>query len=334
MKRFAGGLAALTGVAAVMIGGHASAAGAACDRTCLTGLTDAYLAALVAHDPAKAPLAKTVKFTEDGAPLRPGDGLWRTISKLDSFRLDFADPASGRAGALVLLEENGNSALMTLRFKEVGGRMTEVETVLARKGELQELKTALLDHPLPILQEAVPVGRRSSRAELTAIVDKYFDAIEQGDGSIVPFDRDGFRIENGTRTCNDQTPAAAGMPGDFAKLGKMACADQLSTKIFTYIQSIRPRRYVVVDQERGLVLGVFRFNHPGDVPYVDSKEFGRLSMAGNPWASRPTSALIAELFKIEDHKIQRVMAVITNVPYRMPTGWEGDDSLSQPPPPR
>ena len=161
------------------------------------------------------------------------------------------------------------------------------------------------------------------RAGAIGVVDKYFDAIEKGDGSIVPFARDGFRIENGVRTCN--SPAAAGdasMPSDFAKLGAMACADQLSTKIFTYIHSIRPRRYVVVDEERGLVLGVFRFNHPGDVPYVDSKQFGRLSMAGNPWASRPTSALIAELFKIEDHKVQRVMAVITNVPYRMPTGWE------------
>ena len=338
MIRRLAALSVALGLAWGLLAGSAAAATppakAACDRACLNGFTDAYLKALAAHDPKAVPSSPGVKFTEDGAPLRLGDGLWRTIDGLDSYRLDFADPRTGRAGALVTVKENGVTALMALRLKVVAGKIAEVETVLARKGELQSLQTALLDKPLPILEQDVPAARRSSRAELVGIVDKYFDAIEQGDGSIVPFARDGFRIENGVRTCNNPAPMGAGAPSDFAKLGAMACADQLSTKIFTYIQSIRPRRYVVVDQERGLVLGVFRFNHPGDVPYVDSKEFGRLSMAGNPWASRPTSALIAELFKIEDHKIQRVMAVITNVPYRMPTGWPGDQSLSPPPAPR
>ena len=294
----------------------------ACGRDCLTGFADRYMKALVAHNPAGLPASPKLRFTEDGAPLELGDGLWKTISGLDSYRLDFADPQAGQAGVLALVEENGRPTLMALRLKVVAGRIAEVESVLARKGELQSLQTDLLDRPLPILLEAVPAVSRSSRAELVGIVDKYFDAIEKGDGSIVPFARDGFRIENGVRTCNNTGPPAPGMPAEFAKLGAMPCADQLSTRIFTYIRSVRPRRYVVVDEERGLVLGVFRFNHPGDVPYADTPGFGRVSMAGNPWAVRPTSALIAELFKIQDHKIQRVMAVITNVPYRMPTGWE------------
>lgn len=44
----------------------ASAAEQSCDRACLTGFVDQYLAAMVARDPAKLPLAKSVKFTEDG----------------------------------------------------------------------------------------------------------------------------------------------------------------------------------------------------------------------------------------------------------------------------
>jgi hypothetical protein len=294
-----------------------------CDRACLTGFTDHYLAALTAHDPKRLPVTADVRFTEDGAPMNLGDGLWRTISGLGSFRLDFADPTSGQAGALVLVEENGTPALMALRLKQTGGKISEVGTVLARKGELQSLKTDLLTEPLPILKQDVPAAERSSRPELLKIVNSYFDAIEKGDGSIVPFAEDGFRIENGIRTCNNPSQQANGLGGDFAKLGVMKCADQLSTKIFTYIQSVRPRRFEVVDEERGLVLGILRFNHPGDVPYVDTPGFGRVSMANNPWAVRPTSALIAELFKVQDHKVQRVMAVITNVPYRMPTGWEG-----------
>ena len=42
----------------------------------------------------------------------------------------------------------------------------------------------------------------------------------------------------------------------------------------------------------------------------------------NMWARNPTSAFIYELFKVEDHKIQRVMAIITKGPYRGATGWE------------
>ena len=34
----------------------------ACDRVCLTGIADRYLAALVAHDPSKAPMAPNAKF--------------------------------------------------------------------------------------------------------------------------------------------------------------------------------------------------------------------------------------------------------------------------------
>jgi hypothetical protein len=314
------GWAALTAVVLAFAG--SASAQPACGRACLVGTMDRYLAALAAHDPARLKVTPDVRFTEDGAPMKLGDGLWQTIGSLGPFRLDFDDPQSSQAGALVTVQENGNTALMALRLKVVGGRVSQVESVLARKGELQSLQTDLLQEPLPIFKEDVPLARRSSRAELTRITNLYFDAIEQADGSVVPFARDGFRIENGTRTCNNPEPVTGGANPDFAKLRGMACADQLSTKIFTYIKSVSPRRIEVVDVDKGLAIAFVRFQHPGNVLHVDTPANGRVSQERNPWAIRPTSALIAELFKIEDHKIQRVMAVITNVPYRMPTGWE------------
>ena len=314
------GLAVLT--AAVLAFAGSASAQPACGRACLVRTMDGYLAALAAHDPGRLKISPDVRFTEDGAPMKLGDGLWQTIGALGPFRLDFDDPQSGQAGALVTVQENGNTALMALRLKVVGGRISQVESVLARKGELQSLQTDLLQAPLPIFKEDVPLARRSSRAELTRITNLYFDAIEQADGSVVPFARDGFRIENGTRTCNNPEPVTGGANPDFARLRSMACADQLSTKIFTYIKSVSPRRIEVVDVDKGLAIAFVRFQHPGNVLFVDTPANGRVSQERNPWAIRPTSALIAELFKIEDHKIQRVMAVITNVPYRMPTGWE------------
>ncbi len=322
MRGWRGVAAAMSALAGISAAGSALAAGSGCDRACLVGTMDSYLGAMVAHEPGRLKVTPGVRFTEDGAPLKLGDGLWATNGGLGPFRLDFDDPEAGQAGALVTVKENGNIALMAIRLKVVGGRISQVETVLARKGELQSLQTDLLQSPLPIFKEDVPAARRSSRAELEKITNLYFDAIEQADGSIVPFARDGFRIENGVRTCNNPEPVTGGANPDFAKLRGMACADQLSTKIFTYIKSVRPRRIEVVDVDKGLAIAFVRFNHPGNILFVDTPANGRVSQERNPWAIRPTSALIAELFKIEDHKIQRVMAVITNVPYRMPTGWE------------
>jgi hypothetical protein len=42
-----------------------------CDRTCLKGLVDSYLAALVAHDPSRVPIARDVKFVENTVPQHP-----------------------------------------------------------------------------------------------------------------------------------------------------------------------------------------------------------------------------------------------------------------------
>ena len=58
---------------ALVLGASASAApiggdvAPACDRVCMTGIVDRYLAALVRHDPSGLPLNRDVKFTENTA---------------------------------------------------------------------------------------------------------------------------------------------------------------------------------------------------------------------------------------------------------------------------
>jgi hypothetical protein len=46
-----------------------------CNRACLEGLIDQYLAAVVAHDPSKLPLSKDVKYSENYQMLQVGDGF-------------------------------------------------------------------------------------------------------------------------------------------------------------------------------------------------------------------------------------------------------------------
>jgi hypothetical protein len=302
----------------------AAAKASACDRACLEGFLDQYLEAMAANDPSKVKLSPHLKLTENGAILTVGDGLWRTATGLGTYRFKFSDPQTHQAGAVAVVLENGVEQLVGLRLKVEDRAVTEAEMIVARKGEGQTLVTDSLKTPLPELLIPVPEAGRSSRAELTAIADKYFTAIEKGDGSIAPFAPDGFRIENGVRTCNDPGPivSTGGASQQFPNLRAMHCADQLSTKIFTYIKEIRPRRFPVADTERGLVAGIVRFNHPGRPTSVDVPGSGKLDYMGNQWARNPTSAFIYEVFKVEDHHITRVMAVIVKGPYKGATGWE------------
>jgi hypothetical protein len=282
----------------------------ACDRACLNGVVDQYLAAVVAHDPSHLPLAKDVKFTEDGVPLKLGDGLWATASGLGGYKVYFAEPETGAAGVFALVQENGNPAILELRLKIVKNKITEIETLVARKETTSLFKPEGLTEPRPAFLEAVPAGDRPARAEMISIVNKYFDGIEQGNGDIVPFDKDAVRIENGMQTCPSSASSA---------LGALSCQAQLSTKIFTYIQSVSPRRFLIVDNERGLVLAIVRFNHPATAQTVEVAGHGRMTMG--KYSTWPNSTAIAELFKIQDRKIKEITAVIVTQPYKAPTGW-------------
>jgi hypothetical protein len=292
-------------------GDAAWAAAGGCDRTCLNAMVDQYLTAMVAHDPSKLPLAKTVKFTEDGVRLELGDGLWATASGVGNYKLYFDEPAASEAGVFALVQENGSPAILHVRLKVVDRKITEIETLVARKETTNFLNTDNLTEVRPAFLETVPAGDRLSRAEMVSMVGKYFDGIEQGNGDIVPFDKDCIRIENGIQTC----PGSPTSP-----LGALSCGAQLSTKIFTYIHTISPRRFPIVDDERGLVLAVVRFNHPATQQTVEVPGRGKMTMG--KYSTWPNSTEIAELFKIKDRKIKEISAVIVTQPYKAPTGWE------------
>ena len=76
----------------------AFAQGAACDRACLLGIADAYFAALVAHDPSKAPMAPNATFTEQTREMKVGEGLWTTTTEgATAFKIPVPDPVSGQS---------------------------------------------------------------------------------------------------------------------------------------------------------------------------------------------------------------------------------------------
>jgi len=266
-----------------------------CNRACLDAFVNQYLEALVAHDPSRLAVTPNVVFSENDVQLRLGEALWRTASAVGSYRLTFADPQAGQVGFMGTIRENGRPASLVLRLKIDAGRIAEAETlVLRNENTANNLEKA--GTPDPILVETVPPGERLPRATLIGIANTYFEAIEQGNGGVAPFDAGCNRFENGTRTS-----------------GAQGCSAQLDTHIFDYIQTIRPRRFTVVDEERQTVFGNFMFNHPGDITWVNVPGQGRREMLGA--AKRPFAVDVAEAFRIKDRKIRKVEALMVSLPY-------------------
>lgn len=237
----AAGMSAMDGSAGVA--GEAAPSSmsmAACDRACLTGFNDAYLAALVANDASQLDTASDVRFTENGKELQLGEGLWAVARELGAYRQDMAEVPAGQTAGFVSLEDDRGDVLLAFRLKVVEQKVTEIETTVCRSGEATFFSPASLMHN-PLYDEAVEPDARLPREELTRIVDLYFNGIETSDGSAIPFADSARRNENGSVT------------GMGAALKNVA--------MFSYIEQI-DRRYVLVDEERGNVLPWVLFQIP------------------------------------------------------------------------
>jgi len=285
-----------------------------CDRACLNGLVDDFLAALVAHDPSRLPLAREVKYTENGQVLRLGDGIWGTASALPTYRIYADDPQAGQVMFMGVLPENGAPIIFCVRLKIELRQLTEMEAVVSRKEPGSLARPENLVQPSPIFSETLAPGQRRSRQNMIAIANSYFSAIEKGHASYVPFDRSCNRIESGVQTTN--RPPENAQPGSVSVL-TLGCADQIKTRNFQPDTLIRDRRFAVIDEERGLVFVLGFFDHDATLrsyTLADGRTVKQTRTA--PWTWE-----IAEMFKIQDGQIMRVEALVNPVPYGMKSGW-------------
>jgi hypothetical protein len=127
----------------------------------------------------------------------------------------------------------------------------------------------------------------------------------------VPFTTNCLRIENGV-----QTAGRAGAPG----LAGLGCRENVNHPMWNYITQIAPRRHLVVDEERGLVSGMYMFRHGGTEPTytLPSGEVVKHSEA----MLRRQAVVISELFKIEDGRIRRIEAVMAGgLDHDASSGW-------------
>ena len=123
-------------VSCVGLGGVPSAfAQGACDRTCLRGMLDQYLNAVITHDPAAAPLVIGFRQTENAVNVRPGTGVWKTVTGLGAMQRRYADAVSGQAAYYGIVSEGADSAIVTVRVRVENRKLTEAEWYLARAND-------------------------------------------------------------------------------------------------------------------------------------------------------------------------------------------------------
>ena len=322
------GLAAGIAALALTLGsGTARSADASCDRVCLKGFIDTYIDALSHHDPSRLPVTANVRFTENGAQVPLGEALWVTFTKPLAYRHYFTDTRSGQVAAFITLMENDYPDHMMLRLRVQNRKIAEIETILARNTP-RVLAMPAFD---PMWEEPEPVAKRLTRAQLIKGAVGYLTAVAMADGRLAPFSDDCSRTEvglvsavgKGRKPPVGDPPSATGdqfQDAIRATLG-LSCADQLNTKVYSFITGFDYARMPLVDVERQVVFGIFVFRRRGNIPGATYQ--GKFYHF--PFGMRmPDENLAGEAWKFRDGKITRVESTfLGNNVYRAGTGWPG-----------
>jgi hypothetical protein len=319
----------LAGCAIALVGGVSQPSGG-CDRSCLGDTAGAYVAAMLAHDPSKAPLARNARYTENGVELTLPDGLWRTLESVGQYRLLVVDPQEGSVGFFIKAAENGAPVLVATRLKVVGRQIVEMESIASRLsatvgGGPSGLPRVdqLGDAPRAQFLTTLAPSQRRSREQLTQIVNSYFTGIENNTGDEPPpFAADCLRLENGTQTTG--RPAAAGTePGPL----NFSCSEAFRLGYYHEDTRLRNRRVLAVDEERGLVYAGVFLDHDATIRSYKLKD-GRSVTVKN---TAPWTWMAHEIFQVDaEGHISQVEAVLLSVPYGLRPGWSTGVHLPSP----
>jgi len=283
-----------------------------CNRACLYGFLDNYLAGLKARDARKVPWAAHVKNTENNVELRVGDGLWGTITALDAYEMRFADPQTGTVAIFGVVQETTERSPYATRLKVVDGAIAEAETIVVRPSDAGIPFVTADIKPLPVWDEILTPALRSPRQKMIDVADGYFDTLQLNDGTLrTEFADDCNRREDGMQSTNN-------VQAVLDPISKWGCADQFRLGQYRYDDRLRDRRFLAVDEERGIVLAGGFIDHEGrlgDFKLTDGT-------TKSPIFRRPHSFVLLEAFKVRSGKIQQIEAVFITVPYNMPTPWK------------
>jgi hypothetical protein len=303
--------------------GEASAvADRSCDRACLIGKLDTFIAALRAGDASRLPVSGGVRYAENDVFLPLGSGLWATVTDVDQQGLEAADPSTGNAAWFGSVKENGKPAIYAVRIHVAHGLIDEIESVVHRKTALPAPfgDVTKMAHD-PEFNEVLAPEQRRPRERMLSIADGYFSTVELNDGQVLTqFTDDCGRLENGIST----TAPPPGNAGGNAAAIASGCENQFKLGLYRINKRVR-RDFFIIDEERGVAVGRGFFDHANEFDHYLLTN-GRDMKTALKW---PNSISLIEAFRIRDGKIARIEAVFTYVPYFMANPFR--DGVSQPP---
>ncbi len=290
IKAFAGSLLVLLSLAV----SPSQAAAQDCNRACLGNLVTQYAEAVLAHDQGLLPLADNAEYTEGGRAVPMGEGAWKTITGQESFRHDYLDTARQVAAAHIHFMEGDTPVLMSVALHVDGGKISNIETIVARITPDSPFQPAVLGEPVRGMDTPVPDGMRMSREDMIDIALSYAEGLRVGNftDSNTPFSPEVYRVENGVITAGQ---------GCFG-----AVCGLYEQRIMVHpglIPSV-----VAVDEENGTVLLWMNFG------YTDS--YG------------PGNVLVTfEAFKIWGGSIHAVNAFFDFLPIGRSRGWPSEERV-------
>lgn len=275
-----------------------------CDRPCLEHIADQYRAAYLKHDPTLAPIARGVRFTENGVEiLQFPDGSWDTVTQEVGPALTFSDPETGNVGIYTSVLQKDTQGFLAIRLKVRHGQIVEIEHILSTKRNLSGPPTPIGDvHELnhdANFTTSVPPQERVPRAQLISLANGYFSTLQKNNGEIrnTRFSSDATRFENGKEFPHIEQGFKQGY--------------------YFFNERVRDRDFFLVDEERGIVMARGFIDHKGvldEYTLTDGSHVHSIYREPQTWA-------FLEAFKIRNGMIVSVESDFIGAPYYMRSPW-------------
>lgn len=255
-----------------------------CDRHCLLEILTNYTEALTDNDTSRLHVSPQVRVTGNGVVTSLGKGeVWGSVKRIP-YRQALVDPVTGAAVFYGVLtnsptrdQEKWWFYIVRLKVAKRGGapaQITEVEEI-SYDGMLGGTAASSLHLPERVFDTLLPEEERSSRDQLFAIANKYFDAVSRTlDYHEVPWHPECERIELGAFTVN-------------SALGPGSCGGEFKSPRVKWI--VKNRRFYIADVQRGLVFAIGNFTTPPEYPDNNG-------------------SVVFELFKVQDGLIRQIWA--------------------------
>jgi len=183
----------------------ASAQAQGCTRDDPKGMIADYFKAVQTHDVSALPTAASVRITENGQVMQPGEGFFKSGGAVLLER-DLIDTERCGTATVAVTNETVNGAqtmaVMAVRLKVDQEKVSEIETIVTREAEekrfynpQQLLETKDQDWATPL-----PPDKRLTREYMNDGANKYFDAFVKDPTVLPPFAARCDRWEGGTHT--------------------------------------------------------------------------------------------------------------------------------------